>query len=160
MKRRRGREVDKLRNMTILSGIYEHFLEDVRWQMLDCTGWCAAPGRTWGRTRLSPSRLQPQLFCPQLPSQERPSPSFAPGKGRKLHGASQFPPHLASSCRFFCPHQFGKNAKSWSRCTQPPWSVNWIYGYQPYFSPFSASQIQEYHATCERKHREGEMKTR
>ena len=158
MKRHKGREVDKLRNMTILSGIYEHFLEDVRWQMLDCTGWCAAPGRTWGRTRLSPSRLQPQLFCPQLPSQERPSPSFAPGKGRKLHGASQFPPHLASSCRFFCPHQFGKNAKSWSRCTQPPWSVNWIYGYQPYFSPFSASQIQEYHATCERKHKEEGMR--
>ena len=103
-------------------------------------------------------RLQPQLFCPQLPSQERPSPSFAPGKGRKLHGASQFPPHLASSCRFFCPHQFRKNAKSWSRCTQPPWSVNWIYGYQPYFSPFSASQIQEYHATCERKHKEEGMR--
>ena len=98
-------------------------------------------------------------FAPQLPSQERPSPSFAPGKGRKLHGASQFPPHLASSCRFFCPHQFRKNAKSWSGCTQPPWSVNWIYGYQPYFSPFSASQIQEYHATCERKHKEEEMLT-
>ena len=128
--------------------------------MQDCkAGWCAAGWRTWDRTRLSPCRLQPQLFCPQLPSQERPSPSFAPGKGRKLHGASQFPPHLASSCRFFCPHQFRKKAKSWSHCTQPPWSVNWIYGYQLYFSPFSASQIQEYHATCERKHKEEEMLT-
>ena len=138
-----------------------HCLEDVRWQMPNCRGWCAAPRRAWSRTRLSPCRLQPQLFCRATTLARKPhSPSFAPGKGRKLHGASQFPPHLASSCRFFCPHQFRKNAKSWSRCTQPPWSVNWIYGYQPYFSPFSASQIQEYHATCERKHREGEMKTR
>lgn len=60
----------------------------------------------------------------------------------------------------FLPSSIWEKCSSWSRCTQPPWSVNWIYGYQPYFSPFSASQIQEYHATCERKHREGEMKTR
>ena len=89
-----------------------HCLEDVRWQMPNCRGWCAAPRRAWSRTRLSPCRLQPQLFCRATTLARKPhSPSFAPGKGRKLHGASQFPPHLASSCRFFCPHQFGKNAQ-------------------------------------------------
>ena len=112
---------------------------------------CGTEARLEPDTPVTVSPPTSTLLPRNHPRKKTSLPSFAPGKGRKLHGASQFPPHLASSCRFFCPHQFGKNAKSWSRCTQPPWSVNWIYGYQPYFSPFSASQIQEYHATCERK---------
>ena len=100
-------------------------------------------------------------FAAQPPSQENLTPRHSlRGKGGSSTVLRNFHHIWLPAADFSAPHQFEKNAKSWWRCTQPPWSVNWIYGYQPYFSPFSASQIQEYHATCERKHREGEMKTR
>ena len=90
-------------------------------------------------------------FAAQPPSQENLTPVIRSGERAEAPRCFAISTTFGFQLPIFLPSSIWEKCSSWSRCTQPPWSVNWIYGYQPYFSPFSASQIQEYHATCERK---------
>ena len=125
---------------------------------------------TWSRSRPDTPVTVSSCSAPEnstllLPEEERSRQETAPqpslwGNGGSCERSFAISTTFGFQLPIFLPSSIWEKCSSWSRCTQPPWSVNWIYGYQPYFSPFSVSQIQEYHATCERKHREGEMKTR